>query len=132
MKRVKKFSPTIFVDNPAASGDFYIKHFDAKVKFDCGWYIIVAIDDCELCFMKPQTPEQPLFNGKGLMYNFEIEDVDEEYNRLSQFGLTVAMPLEDYPWGDRAFAVLDLHGITLYFYKLIKPAEEFKDAHKNL
>lgn len=53
MTIVKKFSPTISVENPVDSCDFYIKHFDAKVKFDCGWYITIAMGDCELCFMKP-------------------------------------------------------------------------------
>lgn len=131
MKNIKKFSPTIYVENPTLSAEFYIKHFDAKVKFDCGWYITVAIGVYELCFMKPQTPQQSLFEGKGLMYNFEIEDIDEEYNKLSQLGLTIEMPLDDYPWGDRAFSVFDTNGITLYFYKLIKPAEEYKNSHKN-
>ena len=131
MTIVKKFSPTIFVENPAASCDFYIEHFDAKIKFDSGWYMIVAVGDCELCFMKPQSPDQSIFNGKGLMYSFEIENVDSEHSRLSKLGVTVVIPLEDYPWGDRAFGILDPHGIILYFYKLIKPTEEYKNSHKN-
>jgi uncharacterized glyoxalase superfamily protein PhnB len=65
------------------------------------------------------------------MYNFEIENVDEEYARLSKFGVTVVMPLEDHPWGDRGFGILDPHGIVLYFYKSTKPAEEFKQYYKN-
>ena len=113
MKIVKKFSPTIMVENPADSCDFYIKHFNAKVEFDCGWYITVAIGDCKLCFMKPQSPEQSIFDGKGLTYNFEIEDVDAEYNRLSGAGVTIVMPLDDYPWGNRAFGMLDPHGMRV-------------------
>lgn len=42
------------------------------------------------------------------------------------------MPLENHPWGDRGFGMLDPHGIILYFYKSIEPAEEFKKYHKNL
>lgn len=132
MTNAQKLSPTISVENPTASCDFYIKHFDAKVKFDCGWYISIALGDCELCFMQPQSPEQPMFGGKGLMYSFEIENVDAEYKRLSELGVTVAMPLEDHPWGDRGFGMLDPHGIILYFYKPIEPAEEFKQYYKNL
>ena len=130
MTVVKKFSPTISVENPVASCDFYIKYFNAKVKFDCGWYINVAVGECELCFMKPQSPEQPMFDGKGLMYSFEIENVDAEHSRLSKLGVTVVMPLEDHPWGDRGFGMLDPHGIILYFYKSIEPAEEFKKYFK--
>jgi len=36
------------------------------------------------------------------------------------------MPLEDHPWGDRGFGIVDPNGIILYFYKKIEPAEEFK------
>ena len=131
MTFVKNFSPTIFVENPADSCNFYIKHFDAKVKFDSGWYMIVTMGDCELCFMKPQSPDQQIFDGKGLMYSFEIENVDSEYSRLSALGITVVMPLDNHPWGDRAFSMLDPHGIVLYFYKLIEPAAEYKNSHKN-
>ena len=130
MTNAKKLSPAISVENPTASGDFYIKHFNAKVTFDCGWYITVVMGGCELSFMKPQAPEQPVFDGKGLMYGFEIENVDEEHARLSKLGVTVAMPLEDHPWGDRGFGMLDPHGIVLYFYKSTEPAEEFKKYHK--
>ncbi len=50
---VKQISPTICVDDPAASRDFYVKHFDAEVVFDAGWYVNVRIGMGELCFMKP-------------------------------------------------------------------------------
>lgn len=32
-------SPCITTDKVAESRDFYIKHFGAKVTFDCGWYL---------------------------------------------------------------------------------------------
>lgn len=131
MTLAKKISPTISVENPATSSDFYIKHFNAKVTFDCGWYVTVAMGNCELSFMKPQSPEQLILDGKGLMYGFEIENVNEEHARLSKLGVTVVMPLEDHPWGDRGFGILDPHGIILYFYKLTKPTKEFEKYFKN-
>jgi len=82
MTNAKQLSPAISVENPTVSRDFYVKHFGAKVEFDCGWYISISMGGCELSFMKPQSPEQPIFDGKGLMYNFELENVDAEYNRL--------------------------------------------------
>ncbi len=130
MSNAQKISPTISIEHPEASRDFYIKYFNAKVKFDCGWYINVVIGDCDLCFMQPQSSDQPLFNGKGLMYNFEIEELDKEHNRLLSLGLTAVVPLEDHPWGDRGFGVVDPNGIILYFYKVIEPTEEFKKYYK--
>ncbi len=52
--------------------DFYVKYFDAKVTFDCGWYVNLEFGNktSTLQFMSPQQPEQPLGGGAGLMYNF--------------------------------------------------------------
>jgi uncharacterized glyoxalase superfamily protein PhnB len=126
----KKISPTITVADPTISRDFYIKNFGAKVQFDCGWYINISLGDHELCFMKPQSPEQPVFGNKGLTYNFEIENVDAEHDRLLQLGLPVIMPLGDHPWGDRGFGIMDSNGVILYFYKTIEPEKSFKQYFK--
>jgi len=126
----KKLAPSIAVSDPASSRDFYVKNFGAKVIFDCGWYINVSLGGQELCFMKPQSPEQTLFNGKGLSYNFEIENVDAEYERVLKLGLPVIMPLGDHPWGDRGFGTIDPNGVVLYFYKNIDPTENFKQYFK--
>ena len=39
--------------------------------------------------MSPQQPEHQLSSGNGLIYNFEVEDVDAEYTRLTDDGLSV-------------------------------------------
>lgn len=122
----KKISATITVSDPTISRDFYIKYLGAKVTFDCGWYINLSLGGHELCFMKPKSPEQPVFGNQGLTYNFEIENVDAEHGRLMQLGLPVVMPLGDHPWGDRGFGVLDPNGVMLYIYKTIEPSEDFK------
>ena len=45
-----------------------------------------------LQFMSPQLPEQPLGDGAGLMYNFAVEDVIQEYEKLANAGLAVTAP----------------------------------------
>ncbi len=126
----KQISPTICVADPASSRDFYVKHFDAEVVFDAGWYVNIRIGNGELCFMKPQNPEQPLFAGQGLMYNLAVEDVDAEHQKLTKLGLKTVMPLEDHPWGDRGFSIVDPSGVALYIYTPIEPSAEFKQYYK--
>ena len=48
------------------SRDFYVKHFGAKVTFDCGWYVNLEFGKgASLQFMAPQ-PDQPVCNPAGL------------------------------------------------------------------
>jgi len=108
--------------------DFYVMYFDAKVTFDCGWYVNLEFGNKTsiLQFMFPQQPEQPLGSGAGLMYNFAVEDVNQEYEKLTEAGLAVIAPLEDNQWGDRGFAIQDPNGISLYIFSERAPSEEFK------
>lgn len=41
------------------------------------------------------------------------------------------MPLDDHPWGDRGFAILDPNGVTLYIYSAREPADEFKQYYND-
>ena len=115
------------------SRDFYVKYFDAKVSFDCGWYVNLKFgqETSALQFIAPQDPAPPACNPAGLIYNFAVNDVDAEYQRLTDAGLTPVMPLEDHPWGDRGFSVLDPNGVSLYIYSDREPSEEFKPYYKS-
>jgi uncharacterized glyoxalase superfamily protein PhnB len=115
------------------SRDFYVEYFGAKVTFDCGWYVNLRFgkETSELQFMAPRNPGSPVCNPAGLMYNFSVDDVDAEHDRLTAAGLAAIMPLEDHPWGDRGFAILDPNGVTLYIYSNREPAEEFKQYYKD-
>jgi uncharacterized glyoxalase superfamily protein PhnB len=53
-----------------------------------------------------------------------------EHERLIKLGNTPIMPLENHPWGDRGFAILDPNGITLYIYTTEEPSDEFKQFFK--
>lgn len=124
-------SACITTDKVEESRDFYVKHFGAKVTFDCGWYVNLQFgkETSELQFMEPQNPKQPACNPAGLIYNFCVDDVDTEHDRLNAAGLAPVMPLEDHPWGDRGFAILDPNGVTLYIYSEREPSGEFKQYY---
>lgn len=126
--------PCICTDRIDESRDFYIRYFNATVIFDCGWYVNLRFGTDEgapdLALMAPQQPSDKPFNGAGLTYNFEVEDVDSEYARLTEAGLTTIMPIGDHPWGDRGFALQDPNGVVLYIYTPIEPSEEFKQYYR--
>lgn len=128
--RPSSLSPCIITSKVDESRDYYLKHFAAKLSFDCGWYINLEFGNgSSLQFMAPQ-PEQVACNPTGLTYNFCVNDVDAEHQQLVSSGLVAIMPLEDHPWGDRGFAVQDPNGIVLYIYSEREPSPEFKPFYK--
>ncbi|QBG47127.1 glyoxalase [Verrucomicrobia bacterium S94] len=130
---VNTLSACIATEKVKESRDFYVKYFDAKVTFDCGWYVNLQFgkETSELQFMTPQDPVPPACNPAGLIYNFAVGDVDSEYQRLTEAGLTPVMPLKNHPWGDRGFSILDPNGVSLYIFSEREPSEEFKQHYKN-
>lgn len=73
----------------------------------------------------------PTFGGTGVTLNFQVNNVDAEHERLTKAGLSVVMPLENYPWGDRGFSVTDPIGNAIYIYSDREPSEEFRQYFKN-
>ena len=123
-------SPCIATRNIDDTRKFYVKYFQAKPIFDCGWYLNLQFTEgATLQFINPPDPNMPLCNTAGLTYNFLVSDVDAEHARLTSAGLQTVMPLEDHPWGDRGFAIQDPNGVILYFYSDREPSAEFKQYY---
>jgi len=112
---------------------FYEKYFSAKVFYDCGWYVNLRINGNgpSLQFMKPHN-EMPTFGGTGVMLNFKVANVDQEHERLTKMGLKPVMPLEDHPWGDRGFSLMDPIGNSVYIYSDREPSSDEKKFYKPL
>lgn len=122
---------TCFCTNDTdACREFYTRYFSAKITFDCGWYINLSIgeDGPAIQFMQPQEG-MPTFGGAGVTLNLKVDDVDAEHARLTGAGLQTAMPLEDHPWGDRGFSVIDPIGNAVYIYSDREPSAEFKQYY---
>lgn len=126
-------SPAFTTSKVEETRNFYVRYFNAKVTFDCGWYVNLEFGNksCTLQFMSPQQPEHQLSSAAGLIYNFAVENVDKEFEKLTEAGLSVIVALEDHPWGDRGFTVQDPNGISLYIYSAREPNEEFKQFFKS-
>ena len=128
--KLKVLSTCFCTNDVPGCKEFYQRHFQAKVTFDCGWYVNLDIGDdgASIQFMSPQGDTAP-FGGDGIVLNLQVDDVDAEYARLVEEGLEIVMPLEDHPWGDRGFSVIDPIGINLYIYATREPSEEFKQYY---
>ena len=126
---IQSVSTTLVTQKLKETKAFYLSHFDARLAFDCGWYVVLRLGASpsgpEICLMEPQEGMVP-FTG-GIFLNILVRDADAMYERLhDQAGLPVIMPLEDHPWGDRGFGLLDPSGALVYCYHPIPPAAEFQ------
>ena len=132
MQKPLSVSCAFCTNKVAESRDFYVTYLGAKVTFDCGWYVNLEFghSSAKLQFMAPQTPSHKPSSSDGLFFNFHVKDANEEYERLTAYGLPVIIPLEDHPWGDRGFGIQDPNGITLYFYHDTEPSVDFKPFYK--
>lgn len=109
---------------------FYERHFNARALFDAEMYLVLQLGGPlapELHVMKA-CDGQPGFTGHGLMLNLELDDVDSLHARLAAAGVEMQMPLEDHPWGDRAFSCVDPAGLELYCYSPRPMAPEYASS----
>lgn len=125
---IRSASLTIVTGTLSQTRAFYEAHFDAKAVFDCGWYVVLRLDPSgagsELCLMLPRD-DMITFAG-GTFFNLLVDNADEVHARLVDAGLPMVIALEDHPWGDRGFGVVDPSGVVVYCYHPIDPAPEFE------
>lgn len=121
-------SVTFVTDKVKEAREFYENYFGAKASFDCGWYVVLKIggdaNGQEVGFMEPQNGAEPYAGGS--MLNLTCDDVDAIHTELTGRGIVPAIPLEDHPWGDRGFGVVDPLGTMIYCLTPIEAADEFK------
>lgn len=56
----------------------------------------------------------------GVLVVFTVEDIDADYARLCEEGVTVVTPIETEPWGERYFQMSDPNGVI---YQLVQWVE---------
>ena len=70
----------------------------------------------EVLALAPGEEYTPLQGGE---LAYEVDDVDEQYQRVQEKGLPIRGELADKPWGHRTFSVTDPDGIKVIVYSII-------------
>lgn len=115
----------------AETAQFYIDNFRFRTAFESDWYVhLESIEDksvniAVLDGKHESIPESGRGQVSGLLINFEIEDVDTEYERAKTSGLPILLDLRDEPWGQRHFITRDPNGVLIDMIKPIPPSAEF-------
>lgn len=118
--KLSSFYPVIATDKVAATRDFYVTHFGFTVVADIGWYISLRRDGepayelAVLDYSHPTIPDGYRQPVSGLFLNFEVDDVDVEYERLvTEAGLAPLLQLRSEEFGQRHFIVADPAGVLI-------------------
>ncbi|MEW7008563.1 MULTISPECIES: VOC family protein [unclassified Lentilitoribacter] len=126
-----QYYPVIMTDKVAETSEFYRKHFEFVPTFESDWYIHLqsskdkAVNLAILQYDHATVPEPARHKVSGLLLNFEVEDVDAVYDRVSKEGVTILLPIKDEDFGQRHFITHDPNGILIDVIKPIPPSEEF-------
>jgi catechol 2,3-dioxygenase-like lactoylglutathione lyase family enzyme len=130
--RFNSFYPVIMTHDLAGSRAFYTGHFGFQVTFETDWYISLKTSQdqpFELALLNPDHPTVPKdFRRRlsgGLILNFEVDDVDAEYERLRTVGLPIHLELRSEDFGQRHFITADPNGILIDVIEVIPPSAEY-------
>ena len=81
-------------------------------------------------YTHPSVPAGFRQATSGLILNFEVENVDAEYERLMAAGLKAHLELRSEDWGQRHFITSDPNGILIDMIQLIPPSAEFAKLYE--
>lgn len=130
--KINRLVPIISTEKLKESKEFYMKNFGFQVLFANDWYVLLESQDktLQIAFVMPNHETQPpvfqsRFEGNGIFYTIEIDDVDKEFARLKNTGVKIELTVRDEPWGERHFAIKDPNGVVINVSQLIPPTGEY-------
>jgi len=129
--KIESVYPVICTDKIIESRDFYSRNFHFEITFEADWYISLRSKESpahELALMNyqhPSLPEAYRQPTRGLLLNFEVADVDREYDRMKKEGIPIVFDLKSEDWGQRHFITRDPNGLLIDVIQNIPPSEAF-------
>ncbi|WP_129793784.1 VOC family protein [Sphingosinicella sp. CPCC 101087] len=129
--KVQSYYPVVMTDAVSGTAQFYESYFGFKPLFVSDWYVhLQAQDDPNVNLaildgMHATVPKVARGKVSGLILNFEVDDVDAEYERIRRAGLPILLEIRDEDFGQRHFITSDPNGVLIDIIKPIAPSAEF-------
>ena len=133
--RTTQYHPVIQTDDVAGTAAFYRRHFGFRPLYEADWYVHLqqaedgAVNLAILRHDHETIPQEGRGATRGLILNFEVDDVDAEDARLRDEGVPVVKSLRDEPFGQRHAIYRDPNGILIDVIKPIPPSAEEADLY---
>lgn len=131
------FYPVIMTEQVTSSSKFYTENFGFETVFDADWYVSLRMSrgnvPYELALLDASHATLPDGYHKtvqGLILNFEVDDVDAEYERLILGkNLPLQLDIRDEDFGQRHFITADPNGVLIDIIKIIPPSEAYSGQY---
>ena len=129
--KITGYYPVLLVDDVGMTAAFYQTHFGFKPLFSSDWYVHLQHADhpsVNLAFVAANhetVPEGSRKPASGMILNFEVEDPDTVYAKVTAGGIPVLRTLRDEDFGQRHFIIADPNGVMIDVIKPIPPSAEF-------
>ena len=125
------------VDDVTASATYAKTHFGFSVEMEADGFVSLSRPDAgfNLIYLRTglATFKPKRLRGRradGLLIVFVVEDVDAEYERLQQEGVSIETAIETEPWGERFFQVADPNGVTIQLVQWVPVPESHTGASR--
>jgi catechol 2,3-dioxygenase-like lactoylglutathione lyase family enzyme len=134
--KLTSFYPVVCTSRIQESRAFYTGLMGFEPTFEADWYVSLRRREepqYELALLDhthPTLPEAYRAPVRGLLLNFEVADVDAEWERLVvRGGLRPELELRDEDFGQRHFIVADPDGVLIDLITPIAPAGTYTDQY---
>ncbi|MEP2704748.1 MAG: VOC family protein [Roseibium sp.] len=130
--KCSQYYPVLMTNEIAETVRFYQDNFKFKAMFEADWYVHLQSeedDSVNLAVLDQNhetIPEAKRGQGsRGLLLNFEVDDVDAIYEAAKQKGLPILLAIRDEEFGQRHFITQDPNGVMIDIIKPIPPSADF-------
>lgn len=136
--KVNSFYSVILSNQVSSSANFYRSHFGFETVFEADWYVSLRLprdaeSGFELAILDSGHPTISAVYRRsvnGLILNFEVDDVDAEYERLiKREKLPLHLEIRDEEFGQRHFITSDPNGVLIDVIKVIPPSEGYIEQY---
>ncbi|GAA0995443.1 MULTISPECIES: VOC family protein [Nocardiopsidaceae] len=130
------FYPVIGTTRIQEARDFYVDLFGFEETFAADWYVSLrrpGPPDRELALLDhrhPTVPEGYRRPAQGVLLNFEVADVDAEWERLVvRGGLRPELGIRTEDFGQRHFIVADPSGVLVDVITPVPPTGGYEENY---
>ncbi|MFC9897349.1 VOC family protein [Nocardia sp. NPDC127579] len=132
------FYPVLGTGKIAEARDFYTHWLGFEIVFEADWYISLrrqqggkSFELALLDYTHPTVPAAYRKPVQGLLLNFEVDDVDAEWERMVvRGGLRPELEIRSEDFGQRHFIVADPSGVLIDMITEIPPSAAYAEQFR--